>query len=86
MMVSYIHKHTYMTTISVPMPKDLLEFVDSFIASGEAENRAQAIRKAIRKMREQIEINDIFEASRQVQQGFAYTGDLKDILKKRKHA
>ncbi len=74
-----------MTTISVPMPKDLLEFVDSIIASGEAENRAQAIRKAIRKMREQTEINEIIQASRQISEGAAYTGDLKAILKKRKH-
>lgn len=75
-----------MTTLSIPMPKDLLEFIDSVIHSGEVENRAQAVRKAIRTMREQIEINDIFEASRQVRQGLAYTGELKDILKKRKHA
>lgn len=75
-----------MTTISVPMPQDLIEFVDSIITSGEAENRAQAIRKAVRKMREQIEINEIFEASRQIQQGLAYTGNLKEILRKRKNA
>lgn len=48
------------------MPQDLLEFIDAFIKSGEAENRAQAIRKAVRKMREQIEINDIFEAKEQI--------------------
>ena len=75
-----------MTTISVPMPKDLLDFVDSIIKSGEAENRAQAIRKAIRKMREQVEVNEVLEASRQIKQGMSYTGDLKDILKKRKNA
>ncbi len=85
MIESYSNTIT-MTTISVPMPKDLLEFVDSFITSGEAENRAQAIRKAVRKMREQVEINDIFEASRQIQQGLSYTSELKAILKHRKHA
>lgn len=74
-----------MTTLSIPMPKDLLEFIDRIIYSGEVENRAQAVRKAIRTMREQVEINEIFEASRQVRQGLAYTGELKDILKKRKH-
>ena len=73
-----------MTTISVPMPKDLLQFIDSVIKSGEAENRAQAIRKAIRKMREQIEINDILEASRQIKAGISHTGDIKKILGKRK--
>lgn len=75
-----------MTTISVPMPKDLLEFVDSIIFSGEAENRAQAIRKSVRKMREHVEINEIFEASRQVREDLVYTGDLKEIIKKRKNA
>ncbi|MEK7609748.1 MAG: ribbon-helix-helix domain-containing protein [Patescibacteria group bacterium] len=75
-----------MTTISVPMPKDLLEFVDSIIFSGEAENRAQAIRKAVRKMRENVEINEIFEASRQIKKGLVYTGNLKEIMKNRKNA
>ena len=75
-----------MTTISVPMPKDLLQFVDSIILSGQAENRAQAIRKSIRKMREHIEVREIFEASRQVKDGLMYTGDLKEIMKGRKHA
>lgn len=75
-----------MTTISVPLPKDLLDFVDSYIATGEAENRAQAIRKAIRKMREQLEINEIFETSQQIKQRKFYTGDLKNILKNRKNA
>jgi Arc/MetJ-type ribon-helix-helix transcriptional regulator len=75
-----------MTTISVPIPDDLLQFVDSIISSGEVENRAQAIRKAIRTMREQNEIKEIFEASLQVRQGISHTGDLKSILAKRKHA
>jgi len=66
-----------MTTISVPMPRDLLKFVDSIIASGEAENRAQAVRKAVRKMREQTEIDEIFEASLQIKQGYSYTGILE---------
>jgi Arc/MetJ-type ribon-helix-helix transcriptional regulator len=75
-----------MTTISVPMPKDLLQFIDNFIKSGEADNRAQAVRKAIRKMREQTEINDIFEASHQIKMGKSHTGDLGKILKKRKQS
>lgn len=75
-----------MTTISVPLPKDLLIFIDSVITSGEAENRAQAVRKAIRKMREQIEINEIFDASNQIKRGQVYKGDLKTILKQRRNA
>jgi len=73
-----------MTTISVPMPKDLLQYIDSVIKSGEADNRAQAVRKAIRKMREQTEVNDILEASHQIKIGVSHTGNLSKILKKRK--
>jgi len=67
------------------MPEDLIKFIDTFIASGEAENRAQAIRKAVRKMREQVEVNEIFEASRQIKQGLSFSGDLQDILKKKRN-
>lgn len=68
------------------MPQDLLDFIDSFIASGEVENRAQAVRKAVRTLREQNEINDILEAKVQIKQGVSYSGDLKTILKNRKNA
>ncbi len=68
------------------MPQDLLEFIDTFIASGEAENRAQAVRKAVRKMREQVEVNDILEAREQIKQGMSYSGDLQEIIKKRRNA
>ena len=74
-----------MTTLSIPMPEDLIKFIDTFIASGEAENRAQAIRKAVRKMREQVEVNEIFEASRQIKQGLSFSGDLQDILEKKRN-
>ena len=75
-----------MTTISIPMPSELLAFIDRIILSGEVENRAQAVRKAVRRMQEQIEIDEILEASRQIQKGISYKGNLKDILKQRKNA
>ena len=75
-----------MTTLSIPIPQDLLDFIDAFIASGEAENRAQAVRKAVRKMREQIEINDILEAKEQIKQGLSYSGNLQEIMDKRRNA
>ena len=73
-----------MTTISVPMPKDLLQFIDGQIKIGEAENRAQAVRRALRKFREETEIAEIFEASRQAKEGLVYEGDLRQIIKMRK--
>lgn len=37
------------------------------------------------KQKEQDDINEIFEASKQVKQGYYYTGDLKNIIKNRKN-
>ena len=75
-----------MTTVSVPMPIELIKFIDQLILSGDVENRAQAIRKAVRKLQEQWEIDDILQASRDIDKGLFYSGDLKEILKKSKHA
>ncbi len=75
-----------MTTISVPMPTELIKFIDNMISVGDVENRAQAIRKAVRKLQEQWEIDEILQASKDIDNGLFYTGDLKEILKKKKHA
>lgn len=74
-----------MTTISVPLPKDLIEFIDSQIESGEVDNRAQAVRKAVRKFREDLEIKEILESSMQIKRGLYFEGDLKDIIENRKN-
>jgi Arc/MetJ-type ribon-helix-helix transcriptional regulator len=74
-----------MTTISIPLPNDLIKFIDSQISIGEVDNRAQAVRKALRKFREDVEIREILEASAQIKRGFFYEGNLKEIMKKRKN-
>lgn len=75
-----------MTTISIPFPKDLIEFIDSQIKIGEVDNRAQAVRKAVRKFREDVEIKEILESSIQIKRGLFFEGNLKDIIKSRKNA
>ncbi len=71
-----------MTTISVPLPKELLKFIDDQIKAGVAENRSQAVRQALRKISEEKEIEEILKASKEARKGIYYEGDLKDILKK----
>ena len=73
-----------MTTISVPLPKELLDFVDYEVSEGNVDNRAQAVRKAIRLMKERREIDDILQASQQVREGLVYQGNLRDIIKNRR--
>lgn len=74
-----------MTTISIPFPKDLIEFIDSQIETGEVDNRAQAVRKAVRKFREDMEIRDILESSKEVDRGLFYSGNLKDIIENKRN-
>jgi Arc/MetJ-type ribon-helix-helix transcriptional regulator len=74
-----------MTTLSVPMPQDLIEFIDALIDAGDVENRAQAVRKAVRKLREQAEIHEIMEASLEAHSGKVYSGNIKNIIKSRKN-
>jgi Arc/MetJ-type ribon-helix-helix transcriptional regulator len=75
-----------MTTISIPLPNDLIKFIDSQITSGEVDNRAQAVRKALRKFREDVEMWEIMESSEQIKRGLFFEGDLRSIIKKRKNA
>ena len=51
-----------MTTISIPLAKDLLVFIDNQIKAGIAEIRSQAVRQALRKMSEDQEMKDISDA------------------------
>lgn len=71
-----------MTTITVPVPKDQLEYVDNKVSKGEFDNRSQFVRKAIQKMIEEQEIKEILDASRLAKMGQVFEGDLDMLLKK----
>ena len=72
-----------MTTISVPLPKDLLDFVDKQIKNGVVENRSQAVRRALREMRQSSEFKDVLEALGDVKHGRVYEGDLDEIIRRK---
>ncbi len=70
-----------MNTISVPIPKELEDFIEKYIASGEAENKAQVVRKALRQLAKEEAIRGVLQASKEVKEGKFFTGDLDEILK-----
>lgn len=74
-----------MTNVSTPLPKEMIDYIDKQVKTGEFDNRSQFIRRSIKKMIEEKEIEEILEASRQARAGQFYTGDLKEIIKMRKH-
>ena len=73
-----------MTTLSVPLPQHLEEFVNQQVKLGRAANKADVVRKAINMLREEEAYQDFLRADREVKEGKIIRGDLRQILKRRR--
>ena len=67
-----------MTTISVPLNDDLLKAIQPLIDQGIAANKADAIRKALKKYVEDKEVEEILQASREP----SLDGDVDELIRK----
>ena len=67
-----------MSTISVPLSPDLEEALNGLIASGYGSNKANVIRRALKKADEDEAVNRILAAERES----SLKGDLRDLMKK----
>ncbi|MBU6490937.1 hypothetical protein KGQ25_02155 [Patescibacteria group bacterium] len=71
-----------MTTITVPIDKELALFIEEELSHGERESKAHLVRYALERLREERAFLRIEEARRDIRDGRVYKGDLKKILKK----
>lgn len=71
-----------MSTISVPIPSFLEEFIKSMVSSGQAANKADVVRKALIKYREDEAVNSVLRAEQEVREGKILWGDLDKLAKK----
>ncbi len=71
-----------MTTISVPIPKVLEKFIKDMIRDGRANNKADLVRKALMKYREDEAVNAVLEAQQDIREGRVFQGDLDELAKK----
>ena len=71
-----------MATITVPINKDLENFIDEELSLGESESKAHLVRYALERLREERAFLRIEEAKRDVKEGRIYKGNLKILLKK----
>jgi Arc/MetJ-type ribon-helix-helix transcriptional regulator len=71
-----------MTNVSIPFPKEMLDYIDKQIKAGEYDNRSQFVRRSVKRMIEEKEIEEILEASRQAKMGYVFEGDLDKLAKK----
>lgn len=67
-----------MTTISVPLPANLEEFVNKMVRDGNAANKADVVRKALRHMSEEEAVRIVLEAQKEPN----LKGDLRELAKK----
>ncbi len=67
-----------MTTISVPIPAHMEEFINNQIKIGHSANKADVVRKAIRLLEEQEAINVVLNAMKEPN----LRGDLRELAKK----
>jgi len=70
-----------MSTISVPLPAFLEEFIDDMIRSGHAANKADLVRKALIKYKEDEAVNSVLRAEQEIREGKLLEGDLNELAK-----
>jgi Arc/MetJ-type ribon-helix-helix transcriptional regulator len=67
-----------MTTVSVPLSDDMLRQIEQLIADGIAANKADAIRKAVKKYLEDQAVEAVLRARKEP----TLEGDLDELAKK----
>ncbi len=70
-----------MTTISIPLNNELNNFIDEQVRLGNASSKAELIRRAIIKFKEDEFINSILKAKQEIKEGKALKGDLDELTK-----
>lgn len=70
-----------MTTITIPLNNELNDFINHQVKIGEASSKAEFVRRAIQKMKEDIFVKQILEAKLEAKQGKLLKGDLDKLAK-----
>ena len=73
-----------MTTITVPITKELESFIEEEISSGTSETKAGLVRHALARLQEERALSRLQEAESDILEGRVYKGDLKSLMKKMK--
>ena len=71
-----------MPTISVPLPPNMVEYIENEVRIGNFANKAQLIRKALDKFREDEAVNAVLRSEQEAREGKIFKGDLDELAKK----
>ena len=70
--------HIFMTTLSVPLPADLEEFIRRQVKRGRSPNKAAVVRSALKLLSEEEAVQAVLKAEREP----TLRGDLRDLARK----
>jgi putative addiction module CopG family antidote len=70
-----------MTTISVPLTENLENFINNMVESGEAETKAEVVRRALRQYAEEEVVKSVMKSRRDIAEGKVFSGDLVELVK-----
>lgn len=70
-----------MTTITVPITKELEAFISEELNAGTSESKAHLVRFALMRLREERALSRISEAEADIKAGRVYKGDLRKLIK-----
>jgi Arc/MetJ-type ribon-helix-helix transcriptional regulator len=70
-----------MSTISIPITSELNQFIEDQVSLGKATSKAELIRRAIIRFKEEEFISSVLEAKKEIKEGKALTGDLDTLAK-----
>lgn len=73
-----------MSTITIPISKELEDFIKEEISSGTSETKAGLVRHALTRLQEERALFRLQEAELDIRQERVYKGNLKTLLKKMK--
>ena len=70
-----------MSTITVPITKDLEVFIESELREGTSESKAHLVRYALRRLQEERALARLHEAEDDIKAGRVYQGDVLELIK-----
>jgi Arc/MetJ-type ribon-helix-helix transcriptional regulator len=70
-----------MSTLSVPLPVNLENFIESMVKRGVAANKAEVVRQALKNYAEEQAVAAILQAKREAEEGKILRGDIRKIMK-----
>ena len=70
-----------MITITIPINAPLNDFIEEQIKIGNAGSKAELVRRAIQRLKEDEFVNSILRAKQEISEGKGMTGDLDRLAK-----